>query len=209
MTSSAPSSSAPSRLRRAALEIEPGLLYVFRLFLTIQWALLSLAMCGILSKPAPIPDYESAIDWIGTTLLVGYLAWSWLRRRLGRLYLPIALIAASLGPVGAQVAATALRIEHGLSGTAAVAGKLFTYVRQGTPPSAELTGLLTEREREILRLLASGLTNAAIAGRLSLAEGTVRNHVTTILAKLEVADRAQATALAWRYGLANLGDDAP
>jgi DNA-binding NarL/FixJ family response regulator len=89
----------------------------------------------------------------------------------------------------------------------AVAAKLFTYVRQGTPPSAELAGLLTEREREILRLLASGLTNAAVAGRLSLAEGTVRNHVTTILAKLEVTDRAQATALAWRFGLVGLDEE--
>ena len=60
---------------------------------------------------------------------------------------------------------------------------------------------LSEREREILRLLASGLTNAGIAERLCLAEGTVRNHVTSILGKLGVDDRAQATALAWRYGL--------
>jgi DNA-binding NarL/FixJ family response regulator len=52
-----------------------------------------------------------------------------------------------------------------------------------------------------LRLLASGLTNAAIGERMALAEGTVRNHVSTILAKLEVADRAQATAVAWRSGL--------
>ncbi len=89
----------------------------------------------------------------------------------------------------------------------AVAAKLFTYVRQGTPPSSELTRLLSEREREILSLLASGLTNAAIAERLSLAEGTVRNHVTTILSKLEVSDRAQATAIAWRYGLAGQSDE--
>ena len=91
----------------------------------------------------------------------------------------------------------------------AVATKLFTYVRQGAPPSGTLLRLLSERELEVLRLLASGLTNAAIGQRLSLAEGTVRNHVTNILAKLEVTDRAQATALAWRYGLVGLEPPSP
>ncbi|HEY7833820.1 MAG TPA: response regulator transcription factor [Ktedonobacterales bacterium] len=83
----------------------------------------------------------------------------------------------------------------------AVAAKLFSYVREGPPPSQALLARLTPRERAILRLLASGLTNAAIGERLALAEGTVRNHVSAILAKLEVADRAQATAVAWRSGL--------
>ncbi len=118
----------PSRSQRPPVQIEPGLLYVFRLFLTIQWALLSLALCGIISKPVPIPDYQSIIDWIGTTLLVVYLVWHWLQRHLGRFYLPIALIAASLGPVGAQVVATALRIDHGLTGTAALADLSPLYV---------------------------------------------------------------------------------
>ena len=80
-----------------------------------------------------------------------------------------------------------------------VAATLFSVVREGAPPNAEPASLLSERE--ILQLLASGLTNAGIAERLGLAEGTVRNHVTSILGKLGVDDRAQATALAWRYGL--------
>jgi two-component system, NarL family, response regulator LiaR len=82
-----------------------------------------------------------------------------------------------------------------------IAGKLFNYVQYGVPSKSHLAEILSERERRILSLLASGLTNAAIGDRLALAEGTVRNHVTSILAKLEVTDRAQATALAWRYGL--------
>ena len=83
----------------------------------------------------------------------------------------------------------------------AVAERLFTYVRQGAPPRASAVAQLSEREREVLRLLASGLTNPAIADRLALAEGTVRNHLSAIFAKIDVADRAQATAYAWRYGL--------
>ncbi|NDJ59565.1 MAG: response regulator transcription factor [Chloroflexi bacterium] len=88
----------------------------------------------------------------------------------------------------------------------AIAEKLYSYIRYGVPGGQAISDQLTPRELKVLRLLASGLTNAAIADRLSLAEGTVRNHVTQILAKLEVTDRAQATALAWRYGLMNAAD---
>jgi DNA-binding NarL/FixJ family response regulator len=60
---------------------------------------------------------------------------------------------------------------------------------------------LTAREREILGLVASGLGNAAIAGRLSLSHKTVRNHVSSIFTKLQVADRAEAIVRARRAGL--------
>lgn len=86
-----------------------------------------------------------------------------------------------------------------------VAEKLFTFVRTGAAPNSALTDELSEREREILRLVAHGLNNAAIASQLHLAEGTVRNYVSTILAKLDVEDRTQAAALAWRCGLAQSG----
>jgi len=59
-----------------------------------------------------------------------------------------------------------------------------------TPPS--LIDPLSERELEILRLIAQGASNREIAGTLFLAEGTVKNHVTNILGKLEVRDRTQA-----------------
>lgn len=85
----------------------------------------------------------------------------------------------------------------------AVAGRLFDQVWRGTPPppGPELQSL-TERERDVLRLLARGLGNADIAEALHLSEGTVRNHVSAILAKLDVADRTQAAILALRSGLA-------
>jgi DNA-binding NarL/FixJ family response regulator len=51
---------------------------------------------------------------------------------------------------------------------------------------------LSERELEILRLIAQGESNREIAGKLFLAEGTVKNHVTNILGKLDVRDRTQA-----------------
>ncbi|MDP9372438.1 MAG: response regulator transcription factor [Chloroflexota bacterium] len=60
---------------------------------------------------------------------------------------------------------------------------------------------LTDREREILALIAGGLNNAAIAARLALSRKTVANHVSNILSKLQVADRAQAIVRARDAGL--------
>ena len=60
---------------------------------------------------------------------------------------------------------------------------------------------LTTRELEVLRLLAEGLTNAEIAGRLVLSERTVINHLSHIFGKIEVTNRAGAVAYAHRHGL--------
>ena len=60
---------------------------------------------------------------------------------------------------------------------------------------------LTPREREVLGLIAGGLGNAAIAGRLGLATATVANHVSSIFAKLQVASRAEAIVRARSAGL--------
>jgi DNA-binding NarL/FixJ family response regulator len=72
----------------------------------------------------------------------------------------------------------------------------------GAEPSPPLTNELSDREREILALLASGLENAEIAQRLFLSPSTVKNHVSSILAKLGVDSRVQAAVHAVRSGLA-------
>ncbi|MEO1290335.1 MAG: response regulator transcription factor [Chloroflexota bacterium] len=84
-----------------------------------------------------------------------------------------------------------------------ITSKLYQFVQQGSPRNSTIAQELTEREREILSLLANGLSNADIASRIHLAEGTVRNYVSSIFTKLDVTDRAQATALAWRHNLVN------
>lgn len=78
------------------------------------------------------------------------------------------------------------------------------FARRTLPTRAPDAGLpepLSEREREILRLLAQGLSNAEIAARLSLAPGTVKNYVTVILQKLGARDRTQAALRARDVGL--------
>ncbi len=72
-----------------------------------------------------------------------------------------------------------------------------------SPAAAEssIADRLSEREREVLGLLAHGLSNADIAARLYLSEGTVRNYVSAIFSKLGVTDRTQAAVLALRHGL--------
>ena len=62
---------------------------------------------------------------------------------------------------------------------------------------------LTSREREVLALVASGLSNAEIGGRLGLAEKTVKHYMTSILGKLQVASRVEAALLAYKAGLAS------
>ena len=67
--------------------------------------------------------------------------------------------------------------------------------------SQSALGLLTERERDVLRLIARGHPNKEIAAELHLTEGTVKGYVSTVLAKLEVTDRTQAALYAVRHGL--------
>jgi two-component system, NarL family, response regulator LiaR len=74
------------------------------------------------------------------------------------------------------------------------------------PPQPVTPTLLTSRELEILRLVAQGLANKDIAGKLFITEETVHTHVGKILAKLHLASRTQAALYALKEGIASLGD---
>ena len=84
-----------------------------------------------------------------------------------------------------------------------VAGKVLQQMQQSVLPreKLELSEALTERELDVLRLLAKGLSNQEIAESLQLSEGTVRNYLSTLFSKLGVNDRTKAAVLALQHGL--------
>jgi DNA-binding NarL/FixJ family response regulator len=81
-----------------------------------------------------------------------------------------------------------------------LAARVLAYFT-AAPAAPAIFPQLTDREREVLELVAQGRSNADIAGRLQLSQKTVRNHVSNILTKLQVADRAQAIVRARDAGL--------
>jgi len=91
--------------------------------------------------------------------------------------------------------------EGGTIFSPGIAGRVMQYFAGEKPESADPFPELTEREREILALLAQGLNNAEIAGRLVISQKTVRNHISNIFNKLQVSDRLQAALRAREAGL--------
>jgi two-component system, NarL family, response regulator LiaR len=84
-----------------------------------------------------------------------------------------------------------------------VAARLVQELHGESQETHMLYASLSERERQVLGLIADGLSNAQIAERLVITERTVKSHVNNILGKLQVADRTQAAIFAWREGYAH------
>ena len=82
-----------------------------------------------------------------------------------------------------------------------VAARVLQNIRGENPEAEPLFTDLTERELEVLKLIASGLTNSQIADKLVISENTVKGHVSNILSKLHVADRTQVAVYAWQRGI--------
>jgi DNA-binding NarL/FixJ family response regulator len=112
-----------------------------------------------------------------------------------------------LKDVGPADLADALRTVH--AGGSPLHPQVAATVMASVGPHDGPQPSLTPREREVLRLIARGLSNRLIARELTLAEKTVKTHVSSILAKLGVADRTQAALYAVRSGLVESEDLGP
>lgn len=85
-----------------------------------------------------------------------------------------------------------------------IAARLLQAVRQPDPsadPQLAALERLSQREREVLELMADGLSNQQIADRMGIGEKTVKTHVSNVLGKLSLEDRTQAAVFAWRVGI--------
>jgi DNA-binding NarL/FixJ family response regulator len=112
----------------------------------------------------------------------------------------------------------AIRVVHGgeaLLSPSITRRLIEDFAARGEPPVAPTAMLerLTPREREVLVLVARGLSNGEIAERLVVTEATVKSHVGSVLMKLDLRDRVQAVVLAYEHGIVVAGDpgssDAP
>jgi DNA-binding NarL/FixJ family response regulator len=72
-------------------------------------------------------------------------------------------------------------------------------------PAGNSTGRLSERELDVVRLIAQGLSNAEIAAKLYLSEATIKSHVARVLAKLDLRDRVQIVVFAYEHGIVRPG----
>ena len=85
-----------------------------------------------------------------------------------------------------------------------VAARVINELQGGRHDQPNPFTALTDREFEVVRLIADGLSNSDIAVRLVLSEKTVKGHVSNILSKLHLADRTQAAVFAWREGIVRM-----
>ncbi len=82
-----------------------------------------------------------------------------------------------------------------------VAARVLRNIRGESPDEQPLFTDLSDRELDVLKLIASGMTNSQIAEKLFITENTVKGHVSNILSKLHLADRTQVAVYAWQKGI--------
>ena len=160
----------------------------------------------VASLAMAVGETEQAARWFGSVeAQVEVLGFSWPlpeQARFGRIADDVR---SSLGETAfgaAWAAGRALSLERATAEAASLLAALATPVAADRPDDSATHASLTPREREVLRLLAAGRTDRAIAAALSVSPHTASTHVRNILAKLGAESRTAAAAYAFRHGLA-------
>ena len=94
-------------------------------------------------------------------------------------------------------------VRHEVTLHPLVAERVLENIRGDDSEEPALFTELTQRELDVLRLIAKGMTNSQIAEKLVISENTVKGHVSNILSKLHLADRTQVAVYAWQSGIVN------
>ena len=94
-------------------------------------------------------------------------------------------------------------VRHEVTLHPLVAERVLQNIRGEDSEEPALFTELTERELDVLKLIAKGMTNSQIAEKLVISENTVKGHVSNILSKLHLADRTQVAVYAWQQGIVN------
>jgi signal transduction histidine kinase len=136
--------------------LEPGLLQVLRLFVALRLAFALLSLLLVQLQQVPRLLRYPVLPVFETGLLLGYLFWPWLRGRLGRAYLPIALVVASLGPSVEHALSVALRLRTGVLGAAAGSDVWMLYVLLFVPL------VLVAWQYNFVSVIAFSLSTAAL-----------------------------------------------
>ncbi|XWX04210.1 response regulator transcription factor [Aggregatilineales bacterium SYSU G02658] len=148
------------------------------------------------------------LGWQSTTpLSASHFNWPLLLLvgRVERLRLPLSdATAFALLPRDSAPPSLLLALQALAQGLTVIAPSLLPLLINASAPSASVTEALTPREHEVLQLLAQGMTNKAIAHRLSITEHTVKFHVNAIMGKLDAQSRTDAVIRATRAGLVSL-----
>jgi DNA-binding NarL/FixJ family response regulator len=154
---------------------------------------------GFLLKDTLPEDLITAIQVVSAGEAL--LAPSVTRRLISEFARTPPLGAAGPGAPGLPVPGHAARALHG--GTFTAAGRAGTGLT-GTGRAGKVTGLLTDRECEVIRLVAAGMSNGEIADHLRISPATAKTHVAHLLTKLDARDRVQLVIIAYQAGLAPL-----
>ncbi|MBW4473892.1 MAG: sensor histidine kinase [Stenomitos rutilans HA7619-LM2] len=178
-----------NRLFHSHESVEPGIVWGFRLIVGVQWLLLGLFLVVTAHRSTLQSNYSAIAAWLQSTVLLIYLSSRWSQRQLGEVYLPIAIVIATLEPLLSQAIATHLNLQAGLSPDAALVNPRRLYIQLLLPL---LFICMQYGYRALVSfILGTGATTLLLAHWLDPAQGTIFSSMSS-----HVIDRTMTFTLA-------------